>query len=231
LIVAPFMSVFDFMNLSFPWNALSLAALALVVSLVLGRLVVSLPRRIDASLNVHFPLVQRLTFSAICTVLGAVCGWRYGLTLVGVSIICLVLLLVTLGWTDALSGLLPDVLTLSTLWLGLLVSVNHTLIAPADAIIGAAAGYGFFWLLNRMFWLLIRRESLGCGDLKLLAAIGAWLGWEPLMMVVALASVLGVVMTALRRWWLGQSLSSALYFGPYLALAGIVQLLLEFKGD
>jgi len=230
------MGVFDFMNfslsfpLSFPWNAPALAALALVFSLVFGRLVVSLPRRIDASLTVHFPLVRHLTFSAVCTLLGAVCGWRYGLTIMGVSATCLVLLLVTLGWTDALTGLLPDVLTLSTLWLGLLASVNHTFIAPADAIIGAAVGYGFFWLLYRLFWLLTRREGLGYGDLKLLAAMGAWLGWEPLMMVVALACLLAVSMTALRRWWLGQSMRSALYFGPYLALAGVVQLLLEFKG-
>jgi len=111
------------------------------------------------------------------------------------------------------------------------VSVSHTFVTPADAIIGAVVGYGFFWLLNRLFWLLARREGLGWGDLKLLAAIGAWTGWEPLMMVVALASILGVVMTTLRRWWLGQSMRSALYFGPYLALAGIVQLLLEFKGQ
>jgi len=209
----------------------SLAALALVFSLVSSGLVASLPRRIDASLSVHFPLAWRLTFSAVCTLLGAVCGWRYGLTLMGVSATCFVLLLVTLGWTDALSGLLPDMLTLSTLWLGLLVSVSHTFVTPADAIIGAVVGYGFFWLLNRLFWLLARREGLGWGDLKLLAAIGAWTGWEPLMMVVALASILGVVMTTLRRWWLGQSMRSALYFGPYLALAGIVQLLLEFKGQ
>jgi len=60
-----------------------------------------LPRRIDASLSVHFPLAWRLTFSAVCTLLGAVCGWRYGLTLMGVSATCFVLLLVTLGWTDA----------------------------------------------------------------------------------------------------------------------------------
>jgi len=216
------------MSFSPAYHAQILAALALALSLVFGALMVRLPRRIDATLTVHFPPGQRLLFSVACTALGAACGWRYGLTFSGVSATLFILLLLTLGWIDAISGLLPDVLTLGLLWLGLLVSLGHVFVTPADAIVGAAAGYLFFWLLYQLFWLLTRREALGHGDFKLLAAIGTWLGWEPLMMVVALASLLGVSITALRRWYLGQSMSLALSFGPYLALAGMVCLFWQF---
>jgi len=208
-----------------PHAVLSLAALALLLSLMLGRLVVSLPRQIDAVIEVNFSLRQRLLFSTVCMALGAVCGWRWGLTFTGLAAAGFVVLLTVLGWTDALSGLLPDMLTLSLLWLGLLVNLGHTFASLPDAVWGAVAGYAFFWLLYHTFLRLTQREGLGYGDLKLLAAMGAWLGWEPLMLVVALASACGVGITMLRCWRPGADMRNmTLAFGPYLAASGIFQL-------
>jgi leader peptidase (prepilin peptidase)/N-methyltransferase len=128
--------------------------------------------------------------------------------------------------------LLPDILTLPLLWIGLLASLWHTAafeFAPPvtirDALIGAAAGYGFLWAVFQLFRLITGKEGMGYGDFKLFAAIGAWLGWQMLPLVLILAAVVGagvgIALIAARRHGRGVPIP----FGPYLAGAAWIAML------
>lgn len=124
-----------------------------------------------------------------------------------------------LAVTDYRTGLLPDSLTLSLLWLGL---IFHTIIHPdklADAIYGAASGYLSLWLLFWCFFCLSKREGLGYGDFKFLAAIGAWNGWQSLPLILVIASTAGVINFLILH--IRQPKRSGTFpFGPWLAIAG-----------
>ncbi|MEH5113548.1 prepilin peptidase [Klebsiella variicola] len=128
--------------------------------------------------------------------------------------------LLMLARIDARTQLLPDRLTLPLLWAGLLFNLNEVYIALPDAVAGAMAGYLALWSVYWLFRLLTGKEALGYGDFKLLAALGAWYGWQVLPQVLLLASACGLVWTLLQRLWTRQSLQQPLAFGPWLALAG-----------
>lgn len=138
----------------------------------------------------------------------------------------LVMLLILLCWLLALllidwqHMLLPDVLTLSLLWMGLLFNLFCGLTPLADCVLGAATSYGALWLLATGYGLLRRQEVLGLGDAKLLAALGAWLGWSALPSLLFLASALTLCAAVARRLIFKTPFSQALPFGPGLALAG-----------
>lgn len=132
------------------------------------------------------------------------------------AVACTALLL--LAFIDARTGLLPDAITLPLLWTGLLLAAAGQGPAPTDAIIGAAVGYGFLRGLNVLFSAVRGRDGLGGGDMKLLAALGAWSGWAALPSLLLWACVAGVAAAFLLR---GVSAwRSALPFGPFLAAAG-----------
>ncbi|EPZ7304186.1 A24 family peptidase [Klebsiella pneumoniae] len=141
-----------------------------------------------------------------------------GLPLAG-GLVLLSFLLI-LARIDARTQLLPDRLTLPLLWAGLLFNLNEVYIALPDAVAGAMAGYLALWSVYWLFRLLTGKEALGYGDFKLLAALGAWCGWQVLPQVLLLASASGLVWTLLQRLWIRQSLQQPLAFGPWLALAG-----------
>lgn len=223
--------MFDILSAA-PWaSALALGLLAALLSPLLAWLATWLPGQVDAehsqppSLGRHR---RQLLFGLLCALPAAACGWRYGLTFAGLAATVFVLALATLAWIDAHTGLLPDALTLTLLWLGLLVNLNHTFARLPDAVIGAVAGYLFFWIIYQAFLLLTGREGLGYGDFKLLAALGAWLGWAALPNIILMASVSALVITLARRWRSGDSMSQALHYGPYLAAAGAAQLFIAF---
>ncbi len=208
-----------------------MGALALLVSPVLGRLADWLPGQVDDTQAWPATLGARrrqILFGLLCALPVAACGWRYGLGFAGLAAAVFMLMLATLAWVDAHTGLLPDALTLTLLWLGLLVNLGHTFTPLPDAVIGAAAGYLFFWIIYQAFLLLTGREGLGYGDFKLLAALGAWLGWTALPAIVLIASVSALAITLLRRRRSGASMDQALHYGPYLAAAGAVQLFFGF---
>ncbi|MCB5364391.1 prepilin peptidase [Pusillimonas sp. CC-YST705] len=215
-----------------PWaSALALGLLATVLSPFLAWWADWLPRQIDPELPPPAKLSslsRRLCFALLCALPAAACGWRYGLSFAGLAATTFALLLATLAWIDAHTGLLPDHLTLALLWLGLLVNLNHTFAMLPDAVIGAACGYLFFWLIYQAFLLCTGREGLGYGDFKLLAALGAWLGWAALPNIVLFASVSALLITLLRRWRSGTDMGLALHYGPYLAAAGAFQLFWQF---
>ena len=133
-------------------------------------------------------------------------------------------LLVALACIDRREKILPDEITLLMLWTGLLANAFSLFATPADAIFGAAAGYSVFFLIKHLFSMISGKQGLGQGDLKLLAAIGAWLGWQALPGIVLVASLSGIlihlVLTAAKR----RAREAEIAFGPYLAFACFIGL-------
>jgi leader peptidase (prepilin peptidase)/N-methyltransferase len=137
--------------------------------------------------------------------------------------------LLALTLIDLDHKLLPDSMTLPLLWAGLLVNVPFDgagLFAPlSSSVIGAAAGYLSLWSVYKLFKLITGKEGMGYGDFKLLAAIGAWLGWQLLPLVILLSAVVGSVVGIALIVFGGRSSQTAIPFGPYLAAAGLIAML------
>lgn len=133
--------------------------------------------------------------------------------------------LVALTLIDYDTQLLPDDITLPLLWLGLLVSLADGGVTPTDAIIGAATGYLTLWSVYQGFLLLTGKEGMGFGDFKLLAAIGAWLGWQKLALVIVLSSGVGAVLGIALILLVGRDRAQPMPFGPFLAIAGFLAFL------
>ena len=134
--------------------------------------------------------------------------------------------LVTLSYIDIKTGLLPDMITQPLLWLGLVLSVfGLGLVDSRNAIIGAVCGYLVLWLVNYVYWLLKHTDGMGHGDFKLLAAIGAWLGWQPLSNILLVASLSGVAMALLMKLVSQKAAPASIPFGPFLALGSISSLI------
>ncbi len=177
-------------------------------------------RACQAPISVRYPLVELLTGLATACV-----AWHFnpGLPLYGA--IGLTWTLIALTFIDLDKMLLPDQLTLPLLWAGLLLNLIGGLVPLQDAVIGAMAGYLILWSLYWTFKLLTGKEGMGYGDFKLLAALGAWLGWQSLPLILILSSVVGAVagisLMLLRRHQQGNPIP----FGPYLAMAGWIALI------
>lgn len=134
-------------------------------------------------------------------------------------------LLISLTFIDFDSMLLPDQLTLSLLWLGLLVNMSGTFIGLQDALLGAVFGYLILWSIYWGFKLLTGKEGMGYGDFKLLAALGAWFGWQALPLIIVLSSCAGVIIGVAVIATSTDKQSRPIPFGPYLAIAGWIYLI------
>lgn len=168
-----------------------------------------------APIGRRYPAVEILAAVAVLT---AVAG--FGLTWLALAAAVYAWALIVLACTDLETGLLPDQITLPLLWLGLLVNLGDGLTPSAWAVVGAAAGYLSLWCLYWAFKLATGREGMGYGDFKLLAAIGAWLGWQALPAVALLAAAAGLLY-ALAAILMGrQTRRQPIPFGPFLAAAG-----------
>jgi leader peptidase (prepilin peptidase) / N-methyltransferase len=175
-----------------------------------------------ARISLRYPAVELAT-----GVLSAWVAWHFGF---GASAACALLVtwaLIALTGIDIDHQLLPDNITLPLMWAGLLAAVVVGPVAgaalpvsPKDALIGASAGYISLWLVFHAFKLVTGKEGMGYGDFKLFAALGAWLGWKVLPLVIVLSAatgaVLGILMIALQ----GRDRRAPMPFGPYLAAAG-----------
>jgi leader peptidase (prepilin peptidase)/N-methyltransferase len=165
----------------------------------------------------QYPLVELLTALAF-----AACIWRYGPGLEGLLAMAFSGILIAAAGIDARTQFLPDLLTLPLLWLGLLVATQGLYVPAETAILGAAVGYLSLWLVFQGFLLLTGKEGMGYGDFKLLAALGAWLGWQQLLVVVILASVSGAVIMGTVMALFGRDREIPFAFGPFLAVGGWV---------
>jgi leader peptidase (prepilin peptidase) / N-methyltransferase len=178
-------------------------------------------------IGARYPLIELLT-----GVMSAVVAWRFGPTWGCAAALVLTWFLVALTFIDVDHQLLPDDLTLPLLWLGIAVSLLLPPIAgasvPVDlrsSCIGAIVGYLSLWSIYHLFRLLTGKEGMGYGDFKLLAALGAWLGWQMLLPIILVAAsagaALGITMILVKRRETGVPMA----FGPYLAAAGWLMLL------
>lgn len=163
---------------------------------------------------------------AICSIVTVYLVMRYGINWQTLIILLFTWILLALISMDIACYLLPDQITLNLLWAGLLVNIStYHLISPEDAIIGAIVGYLSLWLIAKTFQLLRGYTGMGHGDFKLFAALGAWLGWQPLPLTLSLACLTGVTFGVTMILWKKQTLEQPIPFGPHLALAGWVMLL------
>nr|WP_295383607.1 A24 family peptidase [Pseudoxanthomonas sp.] len=173
-----------------------------------------------ARISARYPLVELLT-----AVLFAAIGWRFAAQPVALLWCAVAAVLVALAAIDWDTTVLPDALTMPLLWGGLVAAALGWTLPLADALWGATAGYLSLWSRYWLFKLTTRKEGMGYGDFKLLAALGAWLGWQMLVPILLMASVIGAVVGIAMK--LAASLREGRYvpFGPFLAGAGLVVML------
>ena len=143
------------------------------------------------------------------------------------ALLVLIWSLIALTMIDFDHQLLPDNITLPLLWLGLLASavLPGALVSPRDAVLGAAVGYMSLWSLYWAFKLLTGKEGMGYGDFKLLGTLGAWMGWQSLLLIVILSSLVGAIVGISLLVFRGRDRNIPIPFGPYLAGAGFIALL------
>ena len=176
--------------------------------------------------NCRQAISLRYPFIEICSsLLSVYLVWHFGLTWQMPLALVFSWLLLCLIFIDFDHLLLPDGLTLSLLWLGLLASIPGYFCSTPEAIIGAAAGYVSLWTVAQLFKLLTGREGMGHGDFKLLAALGAWTGWQMLIVIILFSSFVGAVVGIILTLFKGHKRENPIPFGPYLAVAGWIALL------
>ncbi|CAB5683922.1 prepilin peptidase [Aeromonas dhakensis] len=177
-------------------------------------------RECQAPISARYPLVELLT-ALLSLVVAATFPPGWGL----LAALLLTWVLVALTFIDLDKMLLPDQLTLPLLWGGLLFNLAGGFVPLADAVIGAMAGYLVLWSLYWAFKLLTGKEGMGYGDFKLLAALGAWLGWQALPIVLLLSSLVGAIIGISLILLRNHHQNKPIPFGPYLAIAGWIALL------
>ena len=183
--------------------------------------------RCGAHISLRYPLVEALT-----GLLSALVAWRLGFGWPSLAALVFTWFLVTLAGIDIGHQLLPDSLTLPLMWLGLVLSLfapgpggAPIPVDPRASLIGAAAGYVSLWSVYHLFRALTAREGMGYGDFKLLAALGAWLGWRMLLPVVLMAAAVGAVCGIVLIIVRGRSRAAPIAFGPFLAGSGWLMLM------
>ena len=180
-----------------------------------------------AAISARYPFIELLT-----AVLAATCAWHFGPGWEALLAITLTLGLIPIAMIDADTTLIPDVIVLPLLWLGLAISLFHPFdsaqilfIHPKDAIIGAMAGYLSLWCVFWAFKLATGKDGMGYGDFKLLAALGAWLGWQQLPAIIMLSAVVGATINIGMILFRERDRTVPIPFGPYLAAAGWIVML------
>jgi leader peptidase (prepilin peptidase)/N-methyltransferase len=170
-------------------------------------------------ITIRYPIVE-----AISGILAGYIGWRFGLTWAMAGALIFAWALIALTAIDIDTQLLPDDITLPLLWLGLLVNLNNGFTPLSSAVIGAVTGYLSLWAVYWLFKLTTGKEGMGYGDFKLLGAIGAWLGWKMLPVVILLSSLVGAGVGVALIVFTRHGRNTPIPFGPYLAAAGLIAL-------
>ncbi len=173
-------------------------------------------------ISMRYPVIELVT-----GLLSGLVAWQFGATWLTLAFLVLTWSLISLTMIDFDHQLLPDNITLPLLWLGLLVNtlLPETTVSAADAVLGAITGYLSLWSLYWIFKLLTGKEGMGYGDFKLLGALGAWMGWQSLLLIVILSSLVGAVVGIALLLFRGRDRNIPIPFGPYLAGAGFIAML------
>lgn len=173
-----------------------------------------------AAISARYPIVEFVTM-----LLSLIVAWQLGPTPQAALGIVVTWFLVAMSMIDFDHQLLPDSLTLPLMWIGLIAALAPVFTDLRSAVIGAAAGYLILWTIYQLFRVITGKEGMGFGDFKLLAAIGALLGWQALPVVILLSSLVGAVVGVTIIAFTGRDKNIPLPFGPYLAAAGWIAML------
>ena len=171
----------------------------------------------QTAISPRYPIIEALT-----GLLTAYAAWHFGFGAVAAGAIILVWCLIALTFIDLDTQLLPDTITLPLLWCGLLFNLFGTFTDLSSAVVGAMGGYLSLWLVYWAFKLATGKEGMGYGDFKLLAALGAWLGWQILPLTILLSSLVGAVVGIALIVVAKRGRNVPIPFGPYLAAAGLL---------
>ncbi len=171
-------------------------------------------------ISIRYPLIELLSGLAAFFI-----AWKYGPTIQTLFICLLTWALISLTMIDFDKQLLPDDITLPFLWLGLLCNLFDMFTSLQASVIGASLGYGILWSIFILFKLLTGKEGMGHGDFKLLAMLGAWMGWQSLPLIILLASLSGSIIGILIIIFRGHERTIPIPFGPYLAISGWISLI------
>jgi leader peptidase (prepilin peptidase)/N-methyltransferase len=170
-------------------------------------------------ISLRYPLIE-----ALAGLLAGAIAWKFGVSMAALAALAFTFALIALTFIDFDTHLLPDDITLPLLWLGLLFNIGGSFTDLQSAVIGAMAGYLSLWSIYWLFKLITGKEGMGYGDFKLLAAIGAWFGWQLLPAVILLSSVAGSIIGIGLIMLARHGREVPIPFGPYLALGGIAAL-------
>ncbi len=188
----------------------------------------------QAPISIRYPLIEAAT-----GILSGIIAWQLGVSPQTIAGFFLTWCLISLTMIDADHKILPDQITLPLLWAGLILNSFSLFVPLQDALWGAVAGYLSLWSVYQGFKLLTGKEGMGFGDFKLLAALGAWMGWQSLLVIILLSSLVGAIIGSVILFANKQGRDTAIPFGPYLAIAGwisflwgdkIIQAYLQFSG-
>lgn len=172
-----------------------------------------------ARISLRYPLIE-----ALSGLVSAYAAWHFGFGLSALAAIGYLWCMIALSFIDFDTQLLPDSITLPLVWAGLLLNLSGTFVDLASAVIGAAAGYLSLWCVYWGFRFATGKEGMGFGDFKLLAAVGAWVGWQMLPLVVLASSFVGAIAGISLMLFARHGRNVPIPFGPYLAVAGAVAL-------
>ena len=178
-------------------------------------------RSCKAPISVRYPIIE-----AVTALLSVLVSLHFGLTWFTLAALVLLWSLIALTMIDFDHQLLPDNITLPLLWLGIALNATGTgPVSVQESVWGAIAGYLILWTVYQAFKLLTGKEGMGFGDFKLLAALGAWLGWQMLPPIILLSALVGAVVGLSLMALKGQGKDIPIPYGPYLSAAGFIALL------
>ncbi len=176
-------------------------------------------RSCHTHISLQYPAVEALT-----TILCMIIAWNFGVTwqtLAGCFLTCV---LIVQSVIDLEHTIIPDEITIPTIWLGIFINLWNVYATSNDAIIGAIAGYLILWSVYWIFYLITKKEGMGYGDFKQLAMLGAWLGWQALPLIVIFSSIVGSILGVCTLMFLNKKRNFRIPFGPFLAVAGWIAL-------
>lgn len=177
-------------------------------------------RACQTPINWHYPVTE-----IVSCLLSMLCAWHFGYDESLLAALVFSWSLLTLAMIDSSHFILPDAITLPLIWSGLGLSLFDIFVDSHSSILGAIFGYGSLWLVYQIFKLITGKEGMGYGDFKLLAALGAWLGWQELPLIILLSSLSGSMLGGILMLNKRIGFGLAIPFGPFLALSGWLTML------